>query len=82
MENFKYIYVVYFLDDILHSLAMLSKIFQLKFVDVTIVGSIVRTKVAQIRMMFIVDSCDLNVDVFNESTNFHVLHDYSLTVGT
>ena len=82
MENFKYIYVVYFLDDIFHSLAMLSKIFQLKFVDVTIVGSIVRTEVAQIRMMFIVDSCDLNVDIFNESTNYHVLHDYNLTVGT
>ena len=54
---------------------MLSKVFQLKFVDVTVVGSIVRTKVAQIRMMFILNSCDLNVDVFNESTGFHVLHD-------
>ena len=67
---------LYFLADILHSLAMLSKVFQLKFVDVTTVGSIVRTEVAQIRMMFIVDSCDLNVDVFNESTGYHVLPDY------
>jgi hypothetical protein len=25
--------------------------------------------------MFIVNSCDLNVDVFNESTNYHVLLD-------
>ena len=44
--------------------------------DVTIVGGIVRTEVAQIRMMFIVDYCDLNVDVFNDSTGFYVLHDY------
>ena len=56
---------------------MLSKVFQLKFVDVTTVGSIVRTEVAQIRMMFIVDSCDLNADVFNDSIGFHVLRDYS-----
>ena len=55
---------------------MLSKVFQLKFVDITTVGSIVRTEVAQIRMMFIVDSCDLNVDVFNDFTGFHVLSYY------
>ena len=55
---------------------MLSKVFQLKFVDVTIVENIVRTEVPQIRMMFIVDSCDLNVDVFNDSTGYHVLPDY------
>jgi hypothetical protein len=77
LGQFKYIYILYFLADILHSLGMLSKVFQLKFVDVTTMGSIVRTEVAQICiMMFIVDSCDLNVDVFNESTSFHVLHDY------
>jgi hypothetical protein len=55
---------------------MLSKVFQLKFVDVTTVGSIVRTEVAQICMMFIVDSCDLNADVFNDSTGYHVLPNY------
>ena len=55
---------------------MLSKVFQLKFVDVTTVESIVRTEVSQIRMMFIVDTCDLNVDVFNDSIGFHVLRDY------
>ena len=76
LDQFKYIYNLYFLADILHSLAILSKVFQLKFVDVTTVGNIVRTEVAQIRMMFIVDSCDLNVDVFNDSTGYHVLPDY------
>ena len=55
---------------------MLPKVFQLKFVDVTTVGSIVYTEVAQIRMMFIVDFCDLNVDVFNDFTGYHVLSDY------
>ena len=54
----------------------MSKVFQLKFVDVTTVENILRTEVAQIRMMFIVDSCDLNADVFDESTGYHVLHDY------
>lgn len=74
--QFKYVYILYFLTDILHSLAMLSKVFQLKFVDVITIGSIVRTKVAQIRLLFIIDTCDLNADVFNESTGFHVLPDY------
>ena len=76
LDQFKYIYILYFFANILHSLAMLSKVFQLKFVDVTTVGNIVRTEVAQIRMMFIVDSYDLNVDVFNDSTGYHVLSDY------
>jgi hypothetical protein len=48
----------------------------LKFVNVIIVGIIVRIEVAQIRMMFIVDSCDLNAYVFNESSGYHILIDY------
>ena len=76
LGQFKYIYILYFLVDILHLLAMLSKVFQLKFVNITTVGSIVRTEVVQIRIMFIVDSCDLNADVFNESTGYHILRDY------
>ena len=35
-----------------------------------------RTEVAQIRMMFIVDSCDLNADVYNESIGYHILPEY------
>jgi hypothetical protein len=76
LGQFKYIYILYFLADILHTLAMLSKIFQLKFVDDKTVGNIGRIEVAQIRMMFIVNSCDLNADVFNEFTSYHVLLDY------
>ena len=76
LGQLKYFYILYFLVDILHSLAMLSKIFQMKFVDVITVGSIMRTEVAQICMMFIVDSYDLNADVFNEFIGYHVLLDY------
>ena len=38
--------------------------------------NIMRTEVAQIHMMFIIDSCNLNVDVFNESTGYHILPNY------
>jgi len=57
-------------------MAMLFKNFQLKFVDVITVHSIVHSEIVQIRMMFIVDPCDLNVDVFNESIGYHILPDY------
>lgn len=72
----KYIYILYFFADILHSLAIISNVFQLKYVDVTTMGSIVRIEIAQICMMLIVKFCDLNVDVLNESTSYHILHDY------
>lgn len=55
---------------------MLSKDFQLKFVDVTRISNIVHIEIAQIRTMFIVDTHDLNVDAFNECTSYHVLYDY------
>ena len=76
LDQFNYFYILYFLADILYSLAMLPKVFQLKFVDITTVDSIVRTEVVQICMMFIVNSCNLNADVFNNFTAFHVLSDY------
>jgi len=61
---------------------MLSEIFYLKFVDVTMVNSIVHSKIAQICMMFIVGPCDLNVDVFNESIGYHILLDWILNEVT
>ena len=76
LKQFKYIYILYFLADILHSLALLSKIFQNKFVDVTTIGSIVRTEIAQIRMLFIVEQTDLNASTFNENTGYHVIPEY------
>jgi hypothetical protein len=76
LKQFKYIYILYFLADILHSLVLLSKVFQNKFVDVTTIGSIVRTEIAQIRMLFIVEPTDLNVATFNEDTGYHVIPEY------
>ena len=68
LRSFKYIYCLYFLADILHLLSMLSRIFQHKFVDVTTVGSVVKTDITQIRMLFIEETQDLNVTPFNEDT--------------
>ena len=41
-------------------------------------GNIVPAKVAQIRIMFIINPFDLNDGVFNESIGYHVLPDYGL----
>ena len=76
LGQFKFIYILFFLADILHSLAMLSKVFQNKFVDVSSIGSIIRSEIVQIRMLFIVESCDLNAATFNEDTGFHLLPEY------
>jgi len=64
LSNFKFIYVLYFLADILYMLFKLSKIFQSKFVDISSIGSIVKTKIISIRLYFLVDSCDLNQATF------------------
>jgi hypothetical protein len=55
------IYCLHFLVDILHMLSILSKVFQYKFVYVTSIGSIVKTKITQIRMLFVEKMADLNV---------------------
>lgn len=44
--------------------------------DVITVGSIIHDEVAQIRIMFIVEFCDLNVNVFNEPTDYYVISYY------
>lgn len=48
LRSFKIIYVLHFLADILHSLSLLSRIFQHKFVDVSCIGSLIKTEIAQI----------------------------------
>ena len=60
----------------LHMLSKLSKIFQSKLVDISSIGSIIKTKIASIRMRFLVDSCDVNQDTFNPSTGFHVIPEF------
>lgn len=54
LGQYEYIYILYFFVDILYSLAMLSKVFQLKFVDVITVDIIIRTKISQIYMLILV----------------------------
>ena len=73
LRNFKYIYILYFLADLLHGLTILSKIFQYKFVDITNIGSLVKTQIESIRMLYVVDNTDLNHETFNESYGYHVI---------
>ena len=68
-QIFKYIYVLYFLADILYILSMLSRLFQNKFVDITTIGSVIETDIVQIRMFFIEETTDLNSETFNEQTS-------------
>ena len=48
VRTFKFISCLYFLVDILHCLSRLSKVFQHKFVDVSSIGSIIKTKVTSL----------------------------------
>lgn len=75
MGNFKFIYCLYFLADILHNLSTLSRLFLQKFVDISSIGSVVKTQVAELKMLYVTKSTNLNVDTFNESTWFHILPD-------
>lgn len=43
--NFKHIYYIYFLANILHCLLMLSKLFKHKFVDVSNIGFLIKSNV-------------------------------------
>lgn len=62
--------------DILGCLATLSKIFQNTFVDVSTVGSIVRSEIAQIKILFLVEVTELNSSTFNEDIRYHILPEY------
>ena len=70
------LYCLHFLADILHCLSMLSKLSKAKFVDISSVGSIIRTKITQIRMLFPDEQTDLNAVMFNEDTQYHVLPEF------
>ena len=76
LKTLKYIYVLYFLADLLHSLFVLSKVFHYKYVDVTTIGSLIKTQTESIRMLYVVDSTDLNQDTFNTNVDYHVIPQY------
>jgi hypothetical protein len=81
LREFKFIYILYFLADILKILSTLSKIFQSKLVDISSIGSIMKIEMASIKMCFLVDSCDLNQDSFNSSTGFHIIPEFGPPSG-
>ena len=68
LHTFKFIYCLYFLANILHCLARLSKVFQHKFEDVSSIGSVIKTEVTSLRLMFITESTDLNAHTSKEDT--------------
>ena len=73
LRDFKMLYCLHFLADILHCLFMLCKLFQAKFVDISSMESVIRTEITQIRMLFLDEQNDLNAVIFNEDTQYHVL---------
>ena len=76
LRDFKMLYCLHFLADILHCLSILSKLFQAKFVDISSVGSVIKTEITQIRMLFLDEQTDLNAVMFNEDTQYHVLPEF------
>ena len=73
---FKYIYVFYFLVDILHVLSILLCLFKNKFVDIIIIDSVVNTDIVQIHMLFIKQTTDLNSGTFNKQTEYHIIPEF------
>jgi len=77
LNNFKFIYVLYFLVDILYILSKLSRIFQINFLTFCLlIRSIVKTKITSIRLCFLIDYFDLNHDTFNSRVDFHVKFEF------
>ena len=76
LRTFKHIYCLYLLADILYDLSILNKTFQYKHVDVSVVGVFVKAEITLIRMLFIIESADLNASTFNENTGYHIILDF------
>ena len=73
LRTFKFIYILNFLANLLHGLSILCKIFQRKYVDVTTLGSIVRSEIESILMLYIMENTDMNECICNENTGYHVI---------
>ena len=81
LKTFKHICCLYFLVDILYGLSVLSKTFQYKYVDVSIVGALVKAEIILICMLFITEFTDLNASSFNEEIGYHIILDFGPPVG-
>ena len=44
--------------------------------DITTIGLVVKTDIAQIRMFFIDETPNLNSEIFNEQTGYHILPEF------
>ena len=76
LRTFKHIYFLYFLANILYGLSVLSKAFQYKHVNVSTVGTLIKAEITSIRMLFIIESTNLNESTFNEETGYHIIPDF------
>ena len=81
LRTFKYIYILHFLADLLHNLAILFKVFQYKYVDVTTIRSLIRTQIESVCMLYMVESIDLNQDTFNVNIGYHIIPQYGAPSG-
>ena len=80
LRNFKYIYILYFLVDLLHDLTILSKIFQYKFVDAANIRSFVKKQIKSTYMLYGVDNTDLNQYILDKVFEYHVIQTMALKV--
>ncbi|KAL3689532.1 hypothetical protein R1sor_015841 [Riccia sorocarpa] len=81
LRDFRMLYIIYFLADILSSIASLSKIFQKSNVDVSAVGALVSTTCTEIEMNYLLETTDLNAKDRDEVTGYHYLPDFGLPGG-
>ena len=44
--------------------------------NITTIDSVEKTDIAQIRMLFIEETTDLNSETFNEQTGYHILPEF------
>ncbi|KAL2608219.1 hypothetical protein R1flu_026792 [Riccia fluitans] len=79
--DFRILYILYFVVDILTSLNNLSQVFQHKLVDVSSIGGIVTVEVSAIRMLYLVDTIDINAFALSGVSGYHVLPEYGLEGG-
>ena len=74
-------YIIYFFASLLHSLVILSKVFQYKYGGVTTIGYLIKIQIKSICMSYVVKSIDLNQDTFNTSIDYHVILQYDPIYG-
>lgn len=81
VANFKFIYSIHFLVDILGYMNFLSKMFQMEFVDVTTVSGLVESEVCTIQLEFIEDPI-IDINSYQmDSRGYPIIPDYGPKKG-